>query len=140
MHCKLTVSDECVVFSNDEGLHERLPKQQLVLGMAIKGQAQDITLPGGRRFLCDDSAFRLNQRGVSSFIERCEQHKGLAIGAIVLCPLLLYWLFFVAIPHVAASSAAHFPDSVVETIGQQSMTLIEKAALEPTQLDEQKIA
>ncbi|NOU50023.1 M48 family metallopeptidase [Pseudoalteromonas sp. JBTF-M23] len=140
IYCELSLSDECVVFSNDEGLHERLPKPRLVLGMAIKGQAQDITLPDGRRFLCDDKTFRLNQHSTSSFIERSEQHKGLVIGAIFFCPLLLYWLFFIAIPHVAASSAGHLPQSVIETIGQQSMTLIEKAALEPTQLDEQKVA
>ncbi|OHU94613.1 hypothetical protein BIW53_15765 [Pseudoalteromonas byunsanensis] len=101
----------------------------------MSGQAQDITLPDGSRFLPDDVNFRLKSDFDSGFIERCEKHKALVLSSIVLCPLLIYLLFFVVVPNVAASAVTLLPDGVAKTTGEQSMLLIEKVALEPTELD-----
>ncbi len=110
-----------------------MPLADVRLGIAISGQAQDITLPDARRFLPDDVNFRLNSG--SEFIERCEKHKVLVLSSIVLCPLLLYWLFFVAVPNMAASAVTLLPQSVAEQTGEQSMLMIEKLALEPSELN-----
>ncbi|MCF6436646.1 M48 family metallopeptidase [Pseudoalteromonas sp. MMG022] len=135
VNCILHNSNGQIRVVKDDDLELSVPLQDILPGVAIAGQAQDITLPDGSRFLPDDVSFRLTSLSGVGLLERCERHKGLVLSAIFLCPLLLYLVFFVVVPSMAASAVTLLPNSVVEATGRQSMLLIEKMALEPTEVD-----
>lgn len=137
--CSATVFDTKLMLTYEDGKQDSYDFANAVLGEPILGQSQEITFSDGSRFLPEDFKFRWpTKRKRLKVVEKLEQNLFSVLGAIVLSPILVYGILFKAVPEFAVQTYDLVPDSVVQTMGEQSMYAIEKAALEPTTLSVQE--
>lgn len=100
----------------------------------IPGVASELMFISGERFVPNDKAHRWSfaNKGLA---EKLERSKAVIAGAVIAVPIALYLMFFHLLPAVATASVAFVPDKVVQQMGAQAFVLIEKAMLEPSELD-----
>ena len=109
------------------------------LDSPLPGMASELNFADGGRFIPQDVEFRwpfaLKEHGLS---ERLEKNKILIVASVLLIPLLLWLILYRLIPSVAVYSVNLAPGSTIETMGEQTLSVIEKVALEPSQLSTNK--
>lgn len=103
---------------------------------AIPGIATEIRFENGDLFIPLDKNWRqAKQRG--SFASLLESNRASVFAAIVLAPLLVYWLIMVAMPKLASKSVEWLPDNIAVYMGEQSFTILEETFLSPSKLDDE---
>ncbi|TMP30362.1 peptidase [Pseudoalteromonas rubra] len=131
-HIAVYADDECVCESSVETLQ---------VSAHLPGQASELTFTDGARFVPLDVAHRWSfQSGKSSLLAKLESNLVLIVCALVATPVLLYALLFKLVPGIAVTAVQTVPDAVVEQMGQQSMALIERTVLLPSDLSEKEQA
>ncbi|MDK2596016.1 M48 family metallopeptidase [Pseudoalteromonas obscura] len=106
----------------------------LALSTPIPGVPVQATLPSGERFVPNDPNFVWPGRATSTSIASLERHTMVILSALLLTPLLIYALLFKVVPACAVWLVEYVPESVVDTMGQQSMYVIEESFLSPSEL------
>lgn len=100
----------------------------------LPGMASELTFANGGRFIPQDIEFRwplsLKKHGLA---ERLEKNKILIVASVLLIPLLLWLILYRLIPSAAVYSVNLAPTSTIESMGEQTLSVIEKVALAPSQ-------
>ncbi|MCQ8877693.1 M48 family metallopeptidase [Pseudoalteromonas shioyasakiensis] len=104
----------------------------------LPGVASELNFAGGGRFVPEDInhrwAFTHTKTGMS---ERLEKSKPLILASVILIPLLLWFILYRGIPAIAVYSVSLASPATVEAMGNQSLKVIEKVALAPSQLPDE---
>ncbi|MCF2910124.1 M48 family metallopeptidase [Pseudoalteromonas sp. DL2-H2.2] len=126
--------NQVAIYAGDECLRETM-QDTLSVSAHLPGQASELTFTDGARFVPLDVTHRWSfQSGKSSLLASLESNLVLIVCALVATPVLLYALLFKLVPEIAVTAVEAMPDAVVEQMGQQSMVLIERTALSPSEL------
>lgn len=119
---------------NDAALTEAAPADYR-FGSVIPGLAVELQLRDGAIFVPDDPRFRWPQlSGTAKTAARLESHKLSILAAVVLSPLLLWWIIVDLMPMLASAAVPLVPDSVKQQMGQQTFYTLQQTALQPTEL------
>lgn len=104
-------------------------------GSAVPGLPVELRLRDGAVFVPSDSRYRWPRLSKSSKLaERLESHKLSIVAALLLSPLLLWWIIVDLMPMLASAAVPLVPDSVKQQMGQQTFYSLQKTTLEPTEL------
>ena len=104
-------------------------------GTVIPGLPVELRLRDGAVFVPDDSRYRWPQLSKGAgMAERLESHKMSILAAIVLSPLLLWWIIVDLMPMLAGAAVPWVPDSVKQQMGRQTFYSLQQTALAPTEL------
>ncbi|KPH60163.1 peptidase [Pseudoalteromonas porphyrae] len=135
-YCTAQVNNEQVQLLNQNNdLIHSASTIDCILESPIPGVAAQLSFCNGGRFIPDDVDFRWPfGNKVYSISERLEKNKLLILLSVVVAPLLLWLILYRGIPAIAVYSVNVASPAVVESMGEQSLAVIEKIALEPTQL------
>lgn len=129
-HIAVYAEDDCVFESTLTAVN---------VASHLPGQASELTFADGARFVPHDVAYRWSfQQRKSGLLARLESNLALILCAVVATPVLLYALLFKLVPGIAVTAVQTMPDAVVEQMGQQSMVLIERTVLSPSELSAQE--
>lgn len=104
----------------------------------LRGVASELNFADGGRFVPEDInhrwEFTHKKTGMS---ERLEKSKPLIVASIILIPLLLWFILYRGIPAIAVYSVSLASPATVEAMGEQTLNVIEKVALAPTQIPDE---
>ncbi|MBZ9612197.1 M48 family metallopeptidase [Rheinheimera maricola] len=104
-------------------------------GVVIPGLPVELRLRDGAVFVPDDNAFRWPQlSGRANLAARLESHKLSIVAAIVLSPLLLWWIIVDLMPMLASAAVPLVPDKVKQQMGEQTFYSLQQTVLSPTEL------
>lgn len=104
----------------------------------LRGVASELSFADGGRFVPEDISHRWGFTDKKTgMIERLEKSKPLIVASIILIPLLLWFILYRGIPAIAVYSVSLASPATVEAMGEQTLSVIEKVALAPTQLNDE---
>ncbi|HEX5794086.1 MAG TPA: M48 family metallopeptidase, partial [Rheinheimera sp.] len=104
-------------------------------GTVLPGLPVEVRLRSGAVFVPDDARWRWPQQAAAAgFAARLESHKLSVISAVLLSPLLLWWIIVDLMPLLASAAVPLVPDSVKQQMGEQTFYTLQQTALQPTQL------
>lgn len=142
IHCSALISEQEIQLiddSNDPVITTSISCCEL--SPPIPGLAHDLILKNQGRFVPSDIYFRWPFADKKhSWAEKLEKSFLLILLSILLVPLLLWLILYRGIPAIAVYSVEIAPPSMVEEMGQQSLTIIKKTLLSPTTLPAKKQA
>ena len=140
--CSAVVTDQQVqLIDEQQQVLLSAPIARCQLDSPLPGIASELSFTEGGRFVPQDIHFRwpfaVKKQGLT---ERLEKNKALILLAVILTPLLLWFILYRAIPTVAVYSVSLASANTVENMGEQAFTVIKKVALEPSTLSADKQA
>ena len=101
----------------------------------LPGVASELSFADGGRFVPEDISHRwVFSQNIQGISERLEKSKPLILASVILIPLLLWFILYRGIPAIAVYSVGLAPPATIEAMGEQTLNVIEKVALAPTQL------
>jgi Zn-dependent protease with chaperone function len=101
----------------------------------IPGLAVDLQLADGALFIPNDKSFRWPQLDSKSLIaEWLETHWLVVFSSILIVPLFMWSMINYVLPGAAHAAVAFLPDSIAESMGEQTLYLLDKTQLDPTEL------
>lgn len=104
-------------------------------GSVLPGLPVEVRLRSGAVFVPDDARWRWPQQAAAAgFAARLESHKLSVIAAVLLSPLLLWWIIVDLMPLLASAAVPLVPDSVKQQMGEQTFYTLQQTALQPTRL------
>jgi Zn-dependent protease with chaperone function len=104
-------------------------------GSVIPGLSVELQLRNGALFIPDNHNFRWPQlSGKAITAAKLESHKLSIVAALVLSPLLLWWIIVDLMPMLASAAVPMVPYSIKQQMGQQTFYTLQKTALDPTEL------
>jgi len=114
---------------------------ELRLSPPLAKLPREITLPDGGKLIVDNvhdiNRFFLNRRRYL-LLDQLERNKKAWLLALILVPLSLVWLIKVVIPAGAKMVTPLIPQTVVEQIDKQVLTLLDKTSLDESTVAEQE--
>ena len=135
------ISDTCVEISYDDQLISSHAISDITLTSGLAGLADELNFNDGSRFIPTDVNYRWPfKTDKHDLLERLEKSKWAILAAIIFTPLFMWLMLYKVVPAIAVYSVDTLPRSVVEQMGEQSFTIIEKLALDESELpNEQQI-
>lgn len=106
-------------------------------GTAIPGLPVDIEFPDGALFIPDDSRFRWP--GMSNnhrLAEWLESHWITVLSSVIIVPLFMWSMVNYILPNASHAAVAFLPDSIAESMGEQTLYILDKSYFDPTELPE----
>ncbi len=115
---------------------------ELKISSRLADTPRYLEFPGGSKFQTDDNdavdrvtaRFRLNRW--SSFLHRLESRSAYILAAMVLLVAFLVGSVKYGVPFLAGTIADHLPPSAYDLAGRQTLEVLDRSFLAPTQLDE----
>jgi Zn-dependent protease with chaperone function len=99
--------------------------------------------PEGQKFetrendLVDNLVKQHKPKKQSSFLYKLETHWRYVAVAVVFMIAVIYWSAVYGVPAAANVISKVMPDTLVEKAGEQTLTLLDKEMMQPSELDEQ---
>ncbi|ROS01884.1 peptidase M48-like protein [Sinobacterium caligoides] len=104
----------------------------------IPGMAVDLLIADGALFTPDDASYRWPSLSVAQrLLERLESRWLMALLALIIIPLFIWWLVQRGIPAAADATVQWLPQQVGEELGQQTLVILDKTYLQPTALEQE---
>ncbi|WP_338364737.1 M48 family metallopeptidase [uncultured Pseudoalteromonas sp.] len=129
------ISDTLVEISQDDALISSYTISDITLSPGLAGLADELSFSDGSRFIPTDVHYRWPFKADKhNRLERLEKNKWAIIAAVIFTPLFMWLMLYKVVPAIAVYSVDTLPRSVVEQMGEQSFTLIEKLALDESEL------
>ena len=129
------ISDTLVEISHDDQLISSYAISDITLTSGLAGLADELRFDDGSRFIPSDVNYRWPfKTDKHDLLERLEKSKWAILAAIIFTPLFMWLMLYKVVPAIAVYSVDTLPRSVVEQMGEQSFTLIEKLALDESEL------
>ncbi|MEL0649357.1 M48 family metallopeptidase [Pseudoalteromonas agarivorans] len=129
------ISDTLVEISHDDQLISSYAISDITLTSGLAGLADELRFNDGSRFIPNDVNYRWPfKTDKHNLLERLEKSKWAILAAIIFTPLFMWLVLYKVVPAIAVYSVDTLPRSVVEQMGEQSFTLIEKLALDESEL------
>lgn len=108
-------------------------------GSVIPGLPVELQLADGALFIPDDKLYRWPQltkkAGIAAWLE---SHKLSIAAAVLLSPVLMWWLITGLMPMLASAAVPLVPESLKQQMGQQTFYALQKSALQPSSLPEER--
>lgn len=104
-------------------------------GMVIPGLPVDIAFPDGALFIPDDSAFRWP--GMSKkhrLAEWLESHLLTVLASAIIVPLFMWSMVTYVLPGASHAAVEFLPDSIAESMGEQTLYILDKTYFDATEL------
>lgn len=108
-------------------------------GTVIPGLPVDIEFSEGALFIPDDSTFRWP--GMSNnhrLAEWLESHWLTVLSSVIIVPLFMWSMLTHVLPGASHAAVAFLPDSIAESMGEQTLYILDKTYFDPTELSEQQ--
>lgn len=104
-------------------------------GTVLPGLPVEVQLRSGGIFRPDDASWRWPQQTAASGMAAALESNRLSIlAAVLLSPLLLWWIIVDLMPMLASASVLLVPDHIKQKMGEETFYTLQKTALQPTQL------
>ena len=101
----------------------------------IPGLAVDLKLADGALFIPHDKRFRWPQLSSNNLLaEWLESHWLVVFSSVLIVPLFMWSMINYVLPAAAHGAVAFLPDSIAESMGEQTLYLLDK-----TQMDESEL-
>ena len=101
----------------------------------IPGLAVDLVLGDGALFIPQDKSFRWPQLSSNNLLaEWLETHWLVVFSSVLIVPLFLWSMVNFVLPGAAHSAVAFLPDSIADSMGKQTLYILDKTQFEPTEL------
>lgn len=137
--CVAIIYDTFIDIHYDEQPMSSHTISSIDLTSAISGLADELNFSDGSRFIPDDVHFRWPfKKNEHHLIERLEKSKWAILFAVIFTPVFMWVLLNKAVPAIAVYSVNTLPHNVIEQMGEQSFSLIEKVALTPSELPQEQ--
>lgn len=103
----------------------------------IPGLPAELIMPDGARFIPDDVGYRWPglkpEAHIASWLET---HWIAVFASVVILPLFIWMMVFKVIPAAASISVAFLPDAVAEQSGEQTLAILDRFYMEPSEVSE----
>lgn len=106
-------------------------------GTAIPGLPVDLEFSDGALFIPDDSRFRWP--GMSNnhrLAEWLESHWITVLSSLFIVPLFMWSMVNHILPSASHAAVAYLPDSIAESMGEQTLYILDKSYFDPTELSD----
>lgn len=108
-------------------------------GTAIPGLAVDLEFTDGALFIPDDAQFRWpGLTNNNRLPEWLESHWVTVLSSVIIVPLFLWSMVNYVLPGASHAAVAFLPDSVAESMGEQTLYILDKLHFDPSELPESK--
>ena len=108
-------------------------------GTVIPGLPVDIEFPDGALFIPDDSSFRWpGMTDNHRLAEWLESHWLTVLSSVIIVPLFMWGMVNYILPSASHAAVAFLPDSIAESMGEQTLYILDKTYFDPTELSEQQ--
>ena len=102
----------------------------------IPGLAVDLVLADGALFVPHDKSYRWPQLTSGNLLaEWLESHWLVVLSSVLIVPLFLWSMVNYVLPGVSHAAVAFLPDSIAESMGEQTLYILDKTQLDPSELD-----
>lgn len=103
----------------------------------IPGLAVDLVLEDGALFVPDDKSFRWPQLSSNNLLaEWLESHWLVVFSSVLIVPLFMWSMVNYVLPGAAHAAVAFLPDSIGKNMGEQTLYILDKTQLDPTELSQ----
>lgn len=103
----------------------------------IPGLPVELHLPNGARFIPDDASYRWSGlKSEAHILNWLETRWIVALVAVIALPLFIWLVTFRLIPAAAGIGVAFLPPSVAEESGQQTLAILDRIYMKPSQIPE----
>jgi Zn-dependent protease with chaperone function len=101
----------------------------------IPGLAVDLQLADGALFIPNDNRFRWPQLTSNNLLaEWLESHWFVVFSSVLIVPLFMWSMINYVLPGAAHAAVAFLPASIAESMGQQTLYILDKTQLDPSEL------
>ena len=119
---------------NGEGIIDIWP-DDYQFSDVIPGLAVDLILTDGALFVPHNKRYRWPQLTSNNLLaEWLESHWAVVLSAVLIVPLFMWAMVNYVLPGAAYTAVAFLPDSVAESMGEQTLYLLDKTQFEPSEL------
>ncbi len=116
---------------------DRMVQSGYSFGPAVPGLPVEMNFADGAIFVPEDPDFRWPDMATgTTLLSRMETSWWIVAVAVVLTPLVVWWIVARGMPAAAAYSVPFIPDSVPQEMGRETLIVLDKWFLEPTTLDD----
>ena len=117
-------------------LIHRYDEAEYDFGDVIPGLPVDVILSDGALFTPSNPDFRWPQLAVShSLLARLESHWMAVLVAVIVVPCFLWLMIKEVVPAVAEACVPYIPDVVAESMGEQTLYLLDKLHFDGSDID-----
>jgi Zn-dependent protease with chaperone function len=123
---------------SDELLIEAWP-DNYGYGIVIPGLPVDIEFPDGALFIPNDSRFRWP--GMSNnhrLAEWLESHWLTVLSSVIIVPLFMWSMVNYVLPAASHAAVVLLPDGIAESMGEQTLYILDETYFDPTELSDQQ--
>jgi Zn-dependent protease with chaperone function len=105
----------------------------------IPGLAVDLILEDGALFVPTDKNFRWPQLSSNNLLaEWLESHWLVVFSSVLIVPLFMWSMMTYVLPGAAHAAVAFLPDSIADSMGEQTLYILDKTQLDPTELPQEQ--
>lgn len=103
----------------------------------IPGLAVDLILEDGALFIPDDKSFRWPQLSSNNVLaEWLESHWLVVFSSVLIVPLFMWSMVNYVLPGAAHAAVSFLPASIGDSMGKQTLYILDKTQLDPTELSQ----
>ncbi|WP_086481894.1 M48 family metallopeptidase [Oceanospirillum sanctuarii] len=125
------------ILSTDQDVLEQHPADALGYSSVIPGLPAELHLPDGARFIPEDVSYRWPGLKPEAHIPGwLETHWIAVFASVVILPFFIWMMIFKVIPAGASIGVALLPDSVAEESGEQTLAILDRFYMEPSDVSE----
>lgn len=119
---------------NGDVLHDLWP-DDYQFSDVIPGLAVDLVFADGTLFIPNDKRFRWPQLSSTNVLaEWLESHWLVVFSSVLIVPLFMWSMVNYILPAAAHGAVAFLPDSIAESMGEQTLYLLDKTQLDDSEL------
>ena len=123
--------------SDEQGEILFAPAGDYQFGDAVPGLPVELIFADGSRFIPDDIHLRWQQLGHKpGIIEWLERHWSAVLAAMLLVPAFMWLMITQVIPAGSNAVAGLLPDVVARQLGSQSLAIIDRTYMNPSELSD----
>jgi Zn-dependent protease with chaperone function len=105
----------------------------------IPGLRVDLILADGALFIPDDKSFRWPQLSSKNLLaEWLESHWLVVLSSVLIVPLFIWSMVNYVLPAAAHSAVAFLPGSIAESMGEQTLYILDKTQFDPSELNSEQ--
>ena len=109
--------------------------EELSYSAIIPGLPVELHLPNGARFIPADASYRWPGLKPEAHIPIwLETHWVTVLASVIILPLFLWVMTFKVIPAAAGIGVTFLPDSVAQESGKQTLMILDRLYMEPSQI------
>jgi len=125
------------ILSMEQNVLQEHTADVLDYSSVIPGLPAELHLPDGARFIPEDVRYRWPGLKPEAHIPGwLETHWIAVFVSVIILPLFLWMMSFKVIPAAASIGVAFLPDSVAQESGKQTLIILDRIYMEPSQIPE----